>query len=245
MTVQLIDKENIVTEAMLFDLPQPVQRYMRYTGVVGKRWIDAVRLRYRGEFRMAADKAWLPMQAEQVYTTNPPGFQWNATFKMFGLPLIKGQDTYKDGQGHMFGKLARLFTIFDASDDKLLQGTMVRYLQEMMWFPVAYLSDYITWHEVDDHAADVTYTDGEKQVRGRMYFDEVGRVVNFSAERYRENQGEYTFDRWETPVTDYETLAGLQLPTAGSGVWKLAEGDFTYIKLRITEVEYNVPIQSF
>ncbi len=239
------DQERVVTDAMLAGLPEPVQRYMAYTGVVGQPWINTVRLAYSGQFRLAADRPWMPIRARQVYTTQPPGFQWKAYLKMFGLPLMVGQDTYRDGQGHMFGKLAGLFTIFDARGQELLQGTMVRYLQEMMWFPIAYLSDYITWQAVGHHAADVTYTYGGEHVTGRMYIDDAGRLLSFVARRYRENQGEYTLDTWSTPVTEYTMCAGLRLPVAGWGVWQLPAGDLPYIQLRITEMAYNVPIPEF
>lgn len=237
--------ERVVTEHMLAGLPETVQRYLTYTGVVGSPWIDTVRLAYSGVFRLAADRPWMPIRAEQVYTTDPPGFQWNARFKMFGLPLLTGQDTYKDGQGHMFGKLAGLFTVFDARGQELLQGTMVRYLQEMMWFPVAYLSDYITWQAVSDHAADATFTYGGESVTGRLYFDDAGRALSFVSRRYREHQGAYTLETWATPMTEYGTFAGLRLPIAGWGVWQLPDGDLPYVKVRVTELTYNAPIPAF
>lgn len=245
MHIQTIDEGSVVTNAMLADLPEPVQRYMNYTGVVGTPWINTVQLKYSGEFRLAADRPWMPMKADQVYTTNPPGFQWNARFKMLGLPLLSAQDTYKDGQGHMFGKLAGMFTVFDARGEELLQATMLRYLQEMMWFPTAYLSKHITWIEVDDHAADVTYTYGNKSVTGRMYFDDEGRLLNFVASRYREKQGAFTCDPWSTPITEYGVFEDLRLPIRGEAVWQLPEGDLSYIKLCVTDVTYNVPIRPF
>jgi hypothetical protein len=41
---------------MLAGLPAPVQRYLTYTGVIGKPWIETVRVAYKGRFRMAADR---------------------------------------------------------------------------------------------------------------------------------------------------------------------------------------------
>ena len=35
----------LVTEAMLQHLPAPVQRYLRYTGVVGKPWVRTARVK--------------------------------------------------------------------------------------------------------------------------------------------------------------------------------------------------------
>jgi hypothetical protein len=185
------------------------------------------------------------MQAEQVYTTNPPGFQWKARFKMMGLPLMYGVDTYKDGQGHMFGKLAGLFTIFDARGEEMLQGTMMRYLQEMTWFPIAYLSDYVTWQEVDDHAADVSFTYAGKSVSGRMFFDDAGRILSFITQRYADHQGSFSLDTWSTPTADYARFAGLNLPRSGWGVWQYPESDLPYIKTQLTEIVYNQPIEAF
>ena len=234
-----------VTHAMLATLPEPVQRYLAYTGIVGKPWIDTVRLKYSGAFRLAKDKPWMSVYAEQIYTTNPPGFQWRAWFKLFGMPIMSAQDTYKAGQAHMFGILAGLFTVFDARGPELLQGAMLRYLQEMMWFPTAYLSDAISWRGVDDHAVDVTFSDGAEQVTGRLYFDDAGRLISFVADRYRENAGSFTLDRWTTPITEYGTIAGLKLPIGGWGVWQLPDGDLPYIKIRVTDLSYNVPIPTF
>ncbi|UCH09319.1 MAG: hypothetical protein JSU61_08750, partial [Fidelibacterota bacterium] len=46
------DKPELVTEADLDGLPEPVQRYLRYTGVVGKERIRVVRLKQRGQMRI-------------------------------------------------------------------------------------------------------------------------------------------------------------------------------------------------
>jgi hypothetical protein len=240
-----MNKDRLVTADMLQNLPEPVQRYLTYSGVIGQPWIDTVRLKYGGRFRLAADKPWMPMAAEQCYTTNPPGFHWKARFKLAGLPLMRGSDTYKAGHGHMFGKLAGLFTIFDERGEKLDQGTMMRYLNEMTWFPSAYLSDYVTWQAVDAHCADVTFTDGGKSVSARMYFDDAGHLLNFVTQRYRGGNGQYSLDTWCTPMTAFGPRAGLNIPVRGMGVWNLPSGDLPYIDIELAAIAYNQPIQAF
>jgi hypothetical protein len=235
----------IVTAEMLQNLPEPAQRYLNHTGVVGQPWIDTVRIKYAGVFRLGADKPWMPMKAEQVYTTNPPGFHWKARLKMFGLWLAKGDDTYKNGHGHMFGKIAGLYTIFDARGPELDQASMLRYLNETTWFPIALLSDYITWQAVDDHSFDVTFTDDGRSVTARFIIDAQGRLLNFVTQRYRENKGTFTLDTWTTPMTEHGVLAGLNLPIRGQAVWKLPDGDLPYADLKLTEVEYNGKIEEF
>ncbi|MCX9078210.1 MAG: hypothetical protein OIN84_09570, partial [Candidatus Methanoperedens sp.] len=235
----------VVTEDDLVGLPAPVYRYLTFTGVIGTPRINTVRLKYGGKFRMAADKPWMPISVTQYYTTNPQGFLWKARFKMAGLPLMIANDVYKSGHGHMRGKLLGLFTVADGRGEEIDQGTMVRYLQEMTWFPSAYLGSNIRWQAVDDHAADVTLTDGDREVTARMYFDDRGRLLTFIAQRYGDFKGEYKIRTWTTPVTEYGFMAGLYLPVAGLGVWQLPEGDLTYINVHLSEIEYNQPIEMF
>jgi hypothetical protein len=240
-----LTRNDLITADMLAGLPAPVQRYLTYTGVIGKPWIETVRVAYKGQFRMAADRPWMGIRAEQFYTTNPPSFQWHARLLMGGLPIARGSDTYKGAHGHMFGKLLGLFTIFDARGDELDQGTMIRYLNEIMWFPIAFLGDNITWAAVDDHAADVTFTDGGKRVSARMFFDDFGRLMSFITQRYAEEKGSYRLAPWATPMTEYGKLAGLNLPIRGEAVWYYPEGDLCYARLTLTEIAYNVPVPAY
>jgi hypothetical protein len=231
--------ERKVSPEMLQRLPEPVQRYMKFTGVLGKPWIYSVRLRQTGRFRLGADRPWMPMRADQTFHTHPPAFTWDARFKLFGLPLLRARDGYTSGHGHMYGKVAGIFTVFDARGEELDQGTMMRYLSEMIWFPIAYLGENIHWEAVDDDSARVTFTDGDRSVSGQMYFDGEGRPINFSAMRYYEKQGRYTLEAWSTPMTDHAERAGLILPVRGQAMWHLDSGAFPYVDLEIGTVEYN------
>ncbi len=64
----------------------------------------------------------------------------------------------------MFGKMAGLFTLFDVRGEELDQGAMLRYLSEMIWFPIAFLGDNITWQEIDERSAQVTFHDSGTSV---------------------------------------------------------------------------------
>lgn len=238
-------KSHTITETDLLGLPAPVQRYLRYTGVVGTPWVNSVHLKYTGKFRMGKDKSWMPLSVNQFYTINPPGFLWKATFKTAKLPMMVADDVYKNGHGHMHGKILGLFTVADGYGDEVDQGTMVRYLQEMTWFPTAYLGENITWDAVDDHSADVTFTDNGKSVSARMYFDDTGRLLTFIAQRYGDFSGHYELRAWSAPITEYGSFAGLNLPASGLGVWQLPTGDLSYVDVHVTALEYNQSIEDF
>lgn len=238
--------QTAITEDRLANLPEPIRRYMIYSGVLGKPMTQTANVKYTGTFRLGADKPWMQMQADQVYTVDSPGFQWKANFKLFGLPLMSARDTFSAGHTHMFGKLMNLFTVVEAQDtDELLQGTMVRYLQEMMWFPTAYLMPYITWESVDTHCADATFTHQGKSVTGRFYVDDSGRLVNFVSERYAETNGEFHLHTWSTPVTDYAVFGDFRVPRTGFAIWEYPDEDFLYINVHVTDITHNQPIRDF
>jgi hypothetical protein len=116
---------------------------------------------------------------------------------------------------------------------------MIRYLNEIIWFPTAFLGENISWEAIDDHSARVTFTDAGKSVSAEVFIDDTGQLTNFTAMRYREIEGEYSLDPWSTPITCYREIAGLNLPIRGKAVWNLPSGDLEYADLEITEIEYN------
>ena len=229
-----------ITPEMLATLPAPIQRYMEYTGVVGKQIPTSVAVKYTGQFRQSLEQPWMPMVAEQRYTTDPASFEWQAKFKMMGIPILRVTDRYEQGKGSMRGKLAGIFTIFDAKDHKALdQGSMMRYLNEVMWFPTAYFSEKFAWQAIDDASAQITYTDFGRSISATLFIDAEGKLTNFIGERYRELNGEYTLDKWSTPITSYAEFNGLRLPGGGTGTWLLPEGELTYIELSLQELHYS------
>ncbi len=240
MSVQTATASKTIRESDILHLPEPVQRYARYTGLIGMEPVQTCRLTYTATFRLGEGKPWMPMTATQVYTVNPPTFLWQARFKLFGLPVMFGTDSYKKGQGHMKGTLLKLIPLFDERGDAMNQGSMMRYFNEMMWFPTALFSERVSWQAVDSHQADATFTDHERDLSARFVFDDAGRLLNFIAERYRADSNDTA--TWSTPIQGYGQRAGLNLPTAGAGVWNLPDDDFDYIRLSIDTVEYNVPV---
>lgn len=85
-------KQVIVTEEMLQKLPDPVKRYLVYSGVVGKPIVQTVRLKQVGKIRKDTKQPWMNFEAKQYYSVSPPGFVWIAYMKVFGLPLVRVRD---------------------------------------------------------------------------------------------------------------------------------------------------------
>ncbi|NJN82205.1 MAG: hypothetical protein HC802_07950 [Caldilineaceae bacterium] len=227
----------LVTEAMLQGAPAPIQRYLRHAGVVGKPMVHSVRLEQEGRFRTGMGQPWMPIRAEEFYSVDPPGFIWDAKFYMAGLPILRVRDSYRDGKGEILGKIGGLVTMLQDEGEGLDQGAMLRYLQEMIWFPSAFLGDNISFTPIDDGSAQVTFTDHGKSVTGTLFIDPEGNVTNFVAERFRSDKN--ALGTWTTPMSEVGEFEGLQLPIAGKGVWLQPEGDYEYVDLTVTQLEYD------
>jgi hypothetical protein len=216
---------------MLTDLPEPVRRYLRYTGVVGKPFPGTVRLHQKGRMRPAPGQPWIPLDAEEHYSVQPPGFVWAGAARLGPLPVARARDMYADGHGRMLVKVASRWPVTD-------QAAMMRYLSEMIWFPAAFLAGNISFEAVDDSSARVTLTDHGRTATGTLVFDQEGRVTGFVAQRYR-TAGASSPEPWSTPVTGYGEFEGLRLPVRGQAIWKLPGGDLEYIEVTITDLRYD------
>ena len=154
---------------------------------------------------------------------------------------MRVRDKFYEGKGNMLIRLLPFITIADATGDEIDQGTLVRYFNEMMWFPTAYLNDYIQWEPIDPSSAKATISWQGLSASALFYFDDKGALTNFVAERYMTVDDGYSLETWSTPITEYREINGMMLPTKGEGVWNLSSGDFSYIRVEITHIEYNNP----
>jgi hypothetical protein len=139
----------------------------------------------------------------------------------------------------MLVKVASLLPVADAKGEEMDQGSMMRYLSEMMFFPAAFRGDNISFQAVDHGSAQVTLTDHGRTATGTMYVDGEGRLTDFAAMRHRMVGGRAVLTAWSTPVTAYGEFEGLKLPVRGKAAWKLPDGDFEYLDVTITGLRYD------
>jgi uncharacterized protein DUF6544 len=229
-------RAGVVTEEMLADLPEPVRRYLRYAGVVGRPFPGTVWLRRTGTMRLGP--RWLPFDAEEHYSVQPPGFVWAGTARLGPFPVARARDMYAGGEGRMLVKAASLWPVVDASSEQMDQGEMLRYLNEMTWFPAAFLAGNISFQAVDDSSARVTLTDHGRAATATMFFDTQGRLTDFVAQRYRTPDSSDP-DTWSTPVTGYGEFEGLRLPVTSKAIYKLPGRDLEYITVTLTDLHYD------
>ena len=220
-------------------LPVPVQRGLRRAGVIDRAVPAAVRVLQEGKIRTAAGGRWLRFRAQEDYTLNPPGFVWNASLLAAGMRAGRATDSLVNGRGRMRVKLFGIFTVVDASGHEMDQGSLMRWLNESMWFPAVWATDAISWEPVDDHAAIGSVAVDGLTATAEFHFDDDGRLVDFRADRFRDVGSGFEMTPWSTPLVEHQNFHGVELPSAGSAVWTLEHDTFEYIRIRVTDVSYT------
>ena len=224
-----------VTEARLAELPAPVARHLRQAGVVGNAIPTRVALTQKGRIRSSADSSWMEFEAVEHFSTNPPGFVWKAYLPSKALPIVFGRDHYLGGDGAITMKMLGTFVVAEAGGGaEMNHASLMRYLNETMWFPAALAGSALVWTPVDELSADVSLTDRGITVSARLIFDAEGRLVNFVAERF--NSATNAMNTWETPMSDYATFNRMTIPSKGMALYRTGETDFPYVEAEITGV---------
>ena len=222
-------------------LPSIVALWLKRSGVLNKSFSGMVHLYQQGEMRTGNNSKWMPVKAQQWFSSTAPGFLWTADVKMFSSLHLAGKDSYINGKGHMLISLHSVLPIVNAKGPEIDQGSMIRYLAEIVWFPYAAVSHYIRWDEVDDLTARATITYGSMSASALFHFNEEGDFLSLTAKRYYSAKGRTTLEDWlvETEPGAYQTFEGIRIPNRLQVTWLLKGGRFTWFLLKVTDIRYH------
>ena len=233
--------KKVLSEQMITDLPTIVQKWLLNSGAIGKEGVRNVYLEQDLQLLMKPEqKDWSNAKAKQYFTTYPPAFNWSVNLKMNPLLEVVGRDKFENGKGEMTIKMFSLVSIANAkNEDKVNQATLQRYLAEIVWFPSAALSPYIVWEQIDDTSAKATMEFNGTKGSGVFQFDGMGNFVKFMAMRYKDVQDTKPTE-WTVTATKTELRNGINIPVELTADWKLDTGNWTWLKLKITDIKYNM-----
>lgn len=230
-----------ITEEALSDLPPIVQKWLINSGVVDKEPVLNVHLVQELQLKMKPGQAeWNNGRAEQYFTVQPPAFNWSITTGMNPILSASGRDKFENGKGEMTIKLFSLIPVANAKNNiKTNQASLQRYLAEIVWFPSASLSPYIRWEVLDDCSAKATMEYNGTVGSGEFHFDAIGNFKKFKAMRYQDPNADKPVE-WTVIATKTEERNGIKIPTECEASWELVGGKWTWLKLKIADIQYNV-----
>ncbi|MDA3881617.1 MAG: hypothetical protein PF436_14610 [Prolixibacteraceae bacterium] len=227
-----------ITNTDLEDLPEPVAKYLDYCGWIGKDIPRNFFFRFDGRFSLKPGK-------EMKVTSEQYNWLKQTPVRLFYMrnPIISGYHCYNEKGASMLIKLFGRIKVAYTDGAEMDQAELVTFLNDMCIFaPGALVDAPISWETIDPHTVNATMSQYGNTVSATLYFNEKNELVNFiSRDRYATtSNGESENVPWSTPVKDYEEINGIKLPSYGEAIWHYPDHDFSYAKLNIKEVKWNV-----
>lgn len=221
-------------------LPQPVQKYFRICGYIGKPKIFNADVIWKDSYiKLSPEKGWMRLETKQFNSVIDP--VRIAYMKASSMPL-QVRDIYRDGQGHMYGKLFNLIPILNAKGKEISQSALITLFCEILFIPSYSLQEYIKWEPIDSQTAKAKFVHKNIMVEGIFHFDETGKFIQFETNDryYNENGGKFVKKRFSAMVDSYKEKNGVQIPSKVRILWHLDNGDYEYFKGEIENILYNI-----
>lgn len=231
----------ILTEDDIQSLPRVVQKYIRYTGCIGKEKVKNFRAEFTGGIRSKPSDRFMPLHSVQYNFFHEPTRLFYIAAKKMGIPAT-GIHLYIEQKAVMIIKILGLFKVVDAKGPEMDQGETVTVFNDMCFMAPASLTDKnITWEEIDNDSVTAHFKNGNLKISADLHFNKDGQLVNFiSDDRFETTDGKtYRNYPWMTPVTKYSDINGHCLPSEAKLIYKYPDTDFCYGEFRLVKIEYN------
>ncbi len=233
---------SILTKEDIAHLPEIVQKYLYFVGVVGKEKVLTFRAECKGGIRNNPKDPFMKIKSVQYnfYEDDPTRLFYIVAKKM-GLSA-KVVHIYKNETAVMKGKLLGIFTVVDAKGTEANQAETVTFFNDLcLLAPSLLISKDIEWDVVDNLNVKAKYTNGNITIEAQLYFDRDGRLINFiSNDRYETKDGKVFYNYpWQTPVSEYKNINGFNLPSKVKTIFDHPDGEFCYGEFELTKIEYN------
>jgi len=232
----------LLTEADLSHLPQPVREYIRYSGAVGREKVRNFRAVLGGRFKPNPNSDFLDIRAVQYNFYDEPSRAFLMKAKMYGLP-VEGLHLYTGEHATMQIKAASLLQVADARGPVMDQSETVTLFNDMCFLaPATLIDERIEWELVNPNTVGAIFTNRGHTISATLYFNDRGELVNFSSDDRAESADGKEFNRyrWTTPLSDYREFGGRKVAGYGEAIWHKPEGEHCYAKFSVREIAYNL-----
>ena len=229
----------LLTESDIAHLPPPVRRYIAVTGSIGRPVVTEITMHFDAAMFDAPGASGMTGPVVQYERFDTPERLFLMKTRMKGLPVTVLHDFNRD-HATMRVRLAGLFNVVKIGGPDLTRTETVTILNDLCFYAPSRLIDpRLTWTEMDDTHARVSFTLGTNTVSAELVFNATGELVNFVSDDrgMLEKDGSLRILRWTTPLGNYRTFDGWRVASEGNAIWHLPEEPFTYGHLRLTHYE--------
>lgn len=234
-------EDTLLTKKDISHLPELVQKYLHYTGCIGKPKVTNFRIDFSGKIRSHESKEWMELTSEQYnFIPNPTRlFFLDATKKQ--LPLA-GFHSFKNGTAYMDIRLLSIFKLQYMKGKEMNISETVTFFNDICCVaPGGLIDDRIQWLETEGNKVKASFTSNGITIYTWLHFNETGELVNFvSEDRFAaSDDGTATQLIWSTPLRDYKMINGYKLASYAEAIYTYPDGDFTYATFTLKNIQIN------
>lgn len=231
-------KQDLLTEADIAHLPEPVKRYLRYTKCIGQSKVKRFKIEFRGKMRKDEKSAWMPFTSEQYNFLDAGARLFFMCAEMKNLP-VAGFHRLVEGRATMDIRLFSLFRVQYQEGPEMNIAETVTFFNDMCCLAPATLIDpRIHWAEISEDHVKATFVNQGNSISAELFFNVTGQLINFvSDDRYAADAGKRL--PWSTPLSSYRDINGFRLAGYAEAIYTYPAGDLTYGVFEVVDIIYN------
>ena len=227
-----------LTETDIQQLPEPVKKYLRYSGSIGKPKVNNFKIAFTGKIRKDEQSEWMPFTSEQYNFMETPTRLFFMKAVMKSLP-VAGYHCFKNGAALMDIRLFSLFKVQYMDGAEMDLSETVTFFNDMCCLaPPTLIDKRIKWLEVESNKVKASFTNNNITVSAWLYFNDKGELINFiSEDRYAGDTGKQF--PWSTPLKDYQEINGSKLMGNAEVIYSYPDRDLCYGTFKLIRIKYN------
>lgn len=209
-----------IAERDLAGVPGPMQRYLRFAGVVGRKPIRFAHYRFEGSLRESGKTAWRPLRGEYFFTTGKPSVCWYSKIEISRIRHVATYDYYVGGKGRVVTRAMSVFPLRDASDEERVRAVFLKYISELPVYPTAFLDrSLVKWGKSDASSVEAVIGDGFLSSPARFFFHPDGSIARVEIMRSAGRGKGAPPEKWSAVYEAYREFGGFRLPTRFGSEW--------------------------
>ncbi len=227
--------------ARLQGLPDPVQRYFRFTFPGQAPAYSVVRMSASGQFRRPLTEGFNATTASQVIATGVPALMFSATTPMLPGVWARAYDFYANGEMEMKAKVLSTLTVVDEKQTPTLNRiSLRRWLLESALYPASLLpGGPVTWEAIDADSARAVVNQAGMQASMVAHFAADGRMTHMRTETNGDLMTPYHGSGEHVARSNYR-MVGHQMIPMDFTISRMAGGKlFPFWKGRIDAIEFE------